>query len=300
MFKFNFSVDTGDAETVADGELEQKFDESTVQPAIVEISKQDFNGLTGTADSKVEELIIDKCTFRKRIFLGEQTGLGDLVKTSDLVSGVYEGGFKLWECAVDMVTYLQELKGENELSCVHGKRVADIGCGHGLPGVWCAQEGAAYVAFQDLNHEVLSNCTLPNLVLNTSLSLDAITSTLSVSSSRAGFFAGDWKLASTLSSLMLSAGAAGSEEGRYDFIVTCDTLYSSASLPFLRQMFDLLLTSKGVAYVAAKRFYFGVGGSVSEFLHLCQNSSPRFVGEVVRSFEDGKSNIRDIIKIVRE
>lgn len=31
-----------------------------------------------------------------------------VVSKSDLVSGLYEGGFKLWECAIDMVQYLQK------------------------------------------------------------------------------------------------------------------------------------------------------------------------------------------------
>ena len=65
---------------------------------------------------------------------------------SDLVSGVYEGGLKVWDCAFDLVTFVKENRG-----LVEGKNVLEIGCGQGLPGVMCLKEGAAFVAFQDFN-----------------------------------------------------------------------------------------------------------------------------------------------------
>ena len=40
-----------------------------------------------------------------------------------------------------------------------GKRVMEIGCGQGLPGVMALKAGAKHVIFQDYNDEVLTNAT---------------------------------------------------------------------------------------------------------------------------------------------
>ena len=50
----------------------------------------------------------------------------------DLVSGSYEGGLKLWECSIDLLSYLKTL----ELGPL---RVLELGCEHGLPGIYCTQ-----------------------------------------------------------------------------------------------------------------------------------------------------------------
>jgi hypothetical protein len=38
----------------------------------------------------------------------ESQKIAEILKTGDLLSGVYEGGFKLWECSIDLVEYLAE------------------------------------------------------------------------------------------------------------------------------------------------------------------------------------------------
>ena len=57
---------------------------------------------------------------------------------SDLISGVYEGGLKVWECTFDMVDYLQQID-------MSGKSVIELGCGQGLPGILAAKKHAARV-----------------------------------------------------------------------------------------------------------------------------------------------------------
>jgi hypothetical protein len=60
------------------------------------------------------------------------------------------------------------------------------------------------------------------------------------------------------------------------------------------------LSPSGFAMVATKRFYFGVGGGSVELEHLISTNSyfkENLVFSVEKSFEDGFSNIRDIIKI---
>lgn len=59
---------------------------------------------------------------------------------TDLIPGVYEGGFTLWECTTDMLQYLDNVNME-------GKRVIDVGCGLGILGVKCLKLGASKVTF---------------------------------------------------------------------------------------------------------------------------------------------------------
>lgn len=70
---------------------------------------------------------------------------------SDLLSGVYEGGLKIWECTQDLADYLTK-NDENEKSLLddfNGKRVLDLGCGVGVLGVLALIHRAKRVTFQD-------------------------------------------------------------------------------------------------------------------------------------------------------
>lgn len=80
---------------------------------------------------------------------------------SDLISGVYEGGLKVWECTYDLLE-LVERDGET----FGGKRVLDLGCGAGLLGILALKRGARQVTFQDYNGTVIEQLTLPNVLLN--------------------------------------------------------------------------------------------------------------------------------------
>ena len=50
---------------------------------------------------------------------------------TDLVPGQYEGGLKIWECSEDLVSYLSLSTAE----VLRGKKVLELGCGAGLPGL---------------------------------------------------------------------------------------------------------------------------------------------------------------------
>lgn len=53
-----------------------------------------------------------------------------ILSDSDLVTGVYEGGLKTWECALDLSQYLALLPLSKT-----ALRVLEVGCGSGLPGL---------------------------------------------------------------------------------------------------------------------------------------------------------------------
>ncbi len=52
----------------------------------------------------------------------------------------------------------------------------------------------------------------------------------------------------------------------------------------------------GVAYIAAKSYYFGVGGGTAAFVKLV-NGEGLMRAEVVRVLDDGLSNKREIIRL---
>ncbi len=167
---------------------------------------------------------------------------------SDLIPGVYEGGLKVWECAFDLMEYLAE--SEIDFS---GMQVLELGCGAGLPAIFALIKGAREVHFQDYNPEVIDYVTIPSVLLNIPESKSA--------NCGYKFYSGDW---SNLIELIPS--------GRYyDIILTSETIYSPASQPkLLVALKHLLRPQGGVAYVAAKSYYFGVGGSIGSFTELVE------------------------------
>ena len=179
-----------------------------------------------------------------------KTGLTTLLELSnschsDLIPGVYEGGLKVWECAFDLVEYLAESGID-----FSGVNILELGCGAGLPAIFALIKGAKEVHFQDYNPEVIDNVTIPSVLLNIPGSKSA--------DCGCRFYSGDW---SNLIELIPS--------GRYDVILTSETIYSPASQPkLLAALKHLLRPQGGVAYVAAKSYYFGVGGSISLFTEL--------------------------------
>ncbi|KAK7930834.1 hypothetical protein WMY93_007229 [Mugilogobius chulae] len=80
---------------------------------------------------------------------------------SDLISGVYEGGLKVWECTYDLLNLI-----EKDIETFGGKAVLDLGCGAGLLGILALKRGAMHVHFQDYNSTVIEQLTVPTVILN--------------------------------------------------------------------------------------------------------------------------------------
>jgi len=199
--------------------------------------------------------------------------------TSDLVSGEYEGGFKVWECAHDIMAALDELRDQIPIV---GATVLEAGCGAGLPGALALRCGCASVVFQDYNGEVLSWLTMPTLKRNGLWSL--------VDAGRARFVSGDW---SSVSSHLSAEGGGG--EG-FDLILSSDCIYSTDATARLWRLLTEQLRKGGSALLGAKSYYFGVGGSVAHLRTLIDGDG-RFTCDTVRTFEDGKSNRREVLLV---
>ena len=58
--------------------------------------------------------------------------LSGVSDSSDLVSGVYEGGVKVWECTFDLIDYLHSNK-----EIMKDRKIMELGCGQALPSIFC-------------------------------------------------------------------------------------------------------------------------------------------------------------------
>ncbi|TKY47815.1 Histidine protein methyltransferase 1-like [Spatholobus suberectus] len=201
------------------------------------------------------------------------------LSNSDLVPGKYEGGLKLWEGSLDLIKALRsDIK--NGLISFGGKRVLEVGCGHGLPGIFALLEGAAAVHFQDFNAEVLRCLTIPNLNANLAGESQPSSSNLTTcEKADARFFAGDW---SEIDKLLphVSTDEKHNQGDGYEFILMAETVYSINSLQNLYNLIKKCLQHPaGVVYMAAKKYYFGVGGGSRRFLSLVEKD-----GELVLTY----------------
>ncbi|KAM6956353.1 histidine protein methyltransferase 1 homolog [Aplochiton taeniatus] len=220
---------------------------------------------------------------------------------SDLISGVYEGGLKVWECTYDLLE-LVEREGET----FGGKYVLDLGCGAGLLGILPLKRGAKQVHFQDYNSTVIEQLTLPNVLLNCQdeaegrgeeegsraeegkrgkeedgktkrkgemmkgedgdppskkRDLDPLEHSML---SKCRFFSGDW---TSFLALVLKEDPPP----KYDIIFTSETIYNTAYYPALHDTLHKLLASDGLVYLATKAHYFGVGGGLHLFEKFVEN-----------------------------
>ncbi len=215
----------------------------------------------------------------------------------DIVPRRYEGGYKLWECSLDLVQFLLDesdiIKGKSQIP--EKMNVLELGCGHGLPGAAAvALFSPERAVFSDLNEEVLQDTTWANIRLNGGTNISGFKC-----SSAVDCIAGDWHF--------LSSWFA-SQELSFDIILSAETLYNVENCVVLAKLLYSSLSLNGVAFLATKRYYFGVGGGTETAIKAIEDNnesyrSPlgsqnkRLACEIVRRFEDGASNIRDIIAV---
>ncbi|GIL79487.1 hypothetical protein Vretimale_18370 [Volvox reticuliferus] len=215
------------------------------------------------------------------------------IAASDLVPGKYEGGFKLWECSLDLCTTLLDrykvvpdrVLTDPELTTeLNGKRVLELGCGHGLPGILALMSGAE-VHFQDYNQEVLRRLTIPNVIAN------MVRLPRSRPRPPTRYFSGDWRL---VGEHLTSRGYGG----HYDFILSSESIYSvPAQERLLECIKQLLQPPHGVALIAAKRYYFGVGGGTKSFRNLVEEDGIFEVSVVAQVDDKTSGNVREVLML---
>ncbi|KAK6118583.1 hypothetical protein DH2020_047669 [Rehmannia glutinosa] len=219
---------------------------------------------------------------------------------SDLVPGKYEGGLKLWEGSLDLITTLGSEMRDGRLSFTK-KRVLELGCGHGLPGIFACLQGAAAVHFQDFNAEVLQCLTIPNVNANLEkhsqyLGPDVDQGRINIETR---FFSGDWgEVHRALSCVVTNEYEVEccpklDPTAGYDVILMAETVYSISALPNLYKLIKKCLSyPHGVVYMAAKKYYFGVGGGSRRFLSVVAKDGA-LASSLVAEVADGSSNVRE-------
>lgn len=223
------------------------------------------------------------------------------LSNSDLVPGKYEGGLKLWEGSLDLIKSLQSEVESGNLSLT-GKKVLEIGCGHGLPGIFSCLQGASAVHFQDFNSEVLQCLTIPNVVANLPVKSQSLAADAAswYTDAEVRFFAGDWsEVHQILPNLQTDdlCGSGLSVSVGYDIILMAETVYSISALPALYELIKKCMSRPhGVVYMAAKKYYFGVGGGSRRFISLVEKEGV-MVASLIAEVGGGSSNVREVWKL---
>lgn len=266
-FKFDFGKEEVQKEILDSPVVSLSIPSSVIQPSVsrsvteyaklasnVSIGNQVFR--TVPADLRLEEI-------------------GHIASSTDVLPGKYEGGFKLWECTIDLIEYLQKSKLD-----LNGLNILDLGCGHGLCGISVLLSSPnSIITFHDLNKEVLREQTMVNIVL--SCPANAVGS--------CKFVCGDWGL------------SKNNLNEKYDIILTCETVYSPSNYENLCEIFyHCFQNNPGLEILlSGKQYYFGLGGgteSFAQFLKVNIKYNAIQTKSVLR-INDGVSNIREIISL---
>lgn len=243
---------------------------------------------------------------------------------NDLISSVYEGGFRIWECTMDLMEYLQESDAGKSMK---GRTVIDIGCGIGLLGVFALKFcEAACVTFQDFNKNVILDATGPTALINFQWvpgrekqypnALDshvAITESCQpqdsetevyanmlnftdrpelaeTASSKIDFIAGDW-------SELEKAKTKVVNHTHYDVVLSSETIYNESNYSCLHDYLNTVTKSNGVIYMSAKSHYFGVGGGVCSWIEFVKCKGI-FTVNIVKDIDANLK--RHILRLVRK
>lgn len=254
----------------------------------------------------------------------DSSSLPSGIDTSDIHTNIYEGGFKTWECSLDLARYLLS----HTPSAAH---IIELGAGTSLPSCLLFQHALTHdgvlthLTLADYNPTVLTHATLPNLLLTYASTLPATESPFSTSdpnplapgpdfspesilalspalldSFRTALttrnieltlLSGSWSLPEYLPCIPAPTGNT--------LILASETIYSPAALVSFSQILRQLLSRVGAgrALVAAKKMYFGVGGGVDEF--QAEAARRGMASEEVEFEELGKGGVRRCVVEVR-
>ncbi|KAL2022758.1 hypothetical protein VTK56DRAFT_4574 [Thermocarpiscus australiensis] len=246
-----------------------------------------------------------------------EAGLGE----HDVKTGIYEGGFKSWESSVDLVKALAAEKVADvlssrpcfviELGC--GTALPSLALFQwALTGRKSERKQPLVLTLADYNPTVLYLVTLPNLILAWALQqraqnalleqaftpdgeleltpqlLEAFRQTLASCSITLSFLSGAWSPECV--DLIYRSGIPADLSGdAQTLLLGSETIYS----PFALESFSSTVLSilererrerpsgTAKAVVAAKKLYFGVGGSLDDFIHKVKG-----LGAAVRTLSE--------------
>lgn len=132
------------------------------------------------------------------------------------------------------------------------------------------------------NKEVLEHFTIPNVILNIEEEEKK-----EKEIQRCKFYSGDWD--------SFNKKLPSSEV--YDVILTSETIYNETNYDKLISLIVDRLSKDGTAYIAAKTYYFGVGGGVRQFEQNVQKHG-KLISDVCWKSTGGIQ--REILKITHK
>ncbi|XWS13271.1 hypothetical protein CRYUN_Cryun36dG0023300 [Craigia yunnanensis] len=143
--------------------------------------------------------------FKGRVSVADIIGFSG----SELISSKPDGFLRSWDSSIDLVNVLKHEIRDGQLS-FRGKRVLELGCGYGLPGIFACLKGACTVHFQDLSAETIRCTTIPNVLANLEQARDRqsrqpespLTPSRQTLAPAVHFYAGDWEELPTVLSVV--------------------------------------------------------------------------------------------------
>lgn len=240
----------------------------------------------------------------------------------DLKKNVYEGGFKSWECSYDMVDELSNMMNNGKLMY---KNLVEFGCGTALPTCFLLMKrfqvqdktGANYI-LSDFNYDVLRLVTVPNLIIHWASTLEpsklndlCISQPTENLETDAPILNNDEvliteslihefmkQLSEFNVKLLFVSGSWGRQFNSLlnnipiDLVISSETIYSPETLPIVAESLIEILTQSNVpkssCLIASKNFYFGVGGSVTEFVNYLKNRKLERISLDVNEIHDSQ------------
>jgi protein-histidine N-methyltransferase len=233
------------------------------------------------------------------------------LEDNDRQSGLYEGGLKTWEGALDLASLIDQIDFAGSGG---GWHIVELGAGSAIPSLVALKQVLASrrqvelesqrtqfrFTLSDYNDEVLRLSTWANVLLATRQELDHrkgapstnVEESLEMSEGLARECLNLWQEVGI--SFSFISGPWGKEfEGRATrsstesctdypttlqhpnlLILASETIYDLQSLPaFTDTVINLLRQHRGDsrAWIAAKKLYFGVGGGVDAFVQEVEN-----------------------------
>ena len=141
MFKFNFNKTDED---------EEKQEDVKEPDPLIALKESKLIEISSSRYKEIAESLVER---NFQMFSSNDLEIGYVdninvneMNDSDLISGVYEGGYKIWECTQDLVDYFVE---DPERIDFAGKVVCDLGCSAGVAGLLSLIKQAKAVHFQD-------------------------------------------------------------------------------------------------------------------------------------------------------
>ena len=198
-----------------------------------------------------------------------------------------------WECSRDLAGYLTDSQSlpSSSVSQLIARNpdqldIIELGCGRGSPCCSLVRVlrtggflGKIHACFQDMDQGTIENVTKP-FVFNELADLLHISSPgLEVE-----FVGTAWDDFAVPS-------------GRYHIVLSSECVYREDLFAPHAKIVEKALSEDGLAFVAAKRYYFGCGGGTIGFSEFLEATFANLQVELVKTIENGMSNTREILSV---